>query len=202
MVKKGQEWSEYQIEYLREHYPSDRAEDIGRSIGKSKQSVQHKANRLGIKKEREAFFKERSKAMSGEHSGNFKGYLRRNSHGYILCYRPENPFASTHGLVMEHRLVMEEKLGFVLPKEWDVHHINGIKDDNRIENLALMTHKAHTILHNKAGRGQRKGSEHPLFKDVDIDAIDKLRAQGMSVRKACSILGISKTNYYKKVRSA
>ena len=91
-------------------------------------------------------------AMSGEHSGNFKGYRRRRPKGYIYCYVPDHPNASKHGLVPEHRLVMEKHLGFIIPKEFDVHHLNGIKDDNRIENLTVMTHAAHTILHNKAGR--------------------------------------------------
>ena len=62
--------------------------------------------------------------------------------------------ASAAGLVMEHRLVVEEHLGYYLPQGFDVHHINGVKDDNRIENLAVMTHKAHTLYHN-TNRGKK-----------------------------------------------
>lgn len=151
-MKRGQEWSEAQLDYLFNNYPGKRAEDIGKVIGKTKSSVQHKANRLGIKKDREAFFEEKSKAMRGEHSGNFKGYRQVTSRGYITRTCPGHPYATKKGLVMEHRLVVEEHLGFALPPEFDVHHINGNKKDNRIENLAIMTHGAHTAFHERERR--------------------------------------------------
>lgn len=50
---------------------------------------------------------------------------------------------------LEHRVIMEEALGFKISNEFVVHHINGNKKDNRLENLAVMTHKAHNILHNQ-----------------------------------------------------
>ena len=49
----------------------------------------------------------------------------------------------------QHMLLIEQKIGRRLLPNEDVHHKNGIKTDNRLENLELMTHAGHTAEHNR-----------------------------------------------------
>ncbi len=98
-----------------------------------------------------------SKALKGKYIGslnkNFKGGRRKIKQGYIKIYKPEHPFTDNKGYIMEHRLVMEKMLGRYLKPEERVHHLNGIKDDNRPENLKLFPNEnEHQKFHNPKGK--------------------------------------------------
>lgn len=57
--------------------------------------------------------------------------------GYVLLKDSGHPNAQKNGLVLEHVKVMSEVLGRPLLPDENVHHINGVRDDNRPENLEL-----------------------------------------------------------------
>lgn len=58
----------------------------------------------------------------------------------MIVYAPEHPNARKSGDIAEHVVVMSEVLGRPLHKGESVHHRNGIRDDNRPENLELWAH--------------------------------------------------------------
>ena len=77
------------------------------------------------------------------HSSQWLGGRRKDERGYILIYSPNHPRATRHNYVYEHRLVMEQNIGRYLKRNEIVHHLNGVRDDNRIENLIITTLKKH-----------------------------------------------------------
>lgn len=66
-----------------------------------------------------------------------KGAGGLNSQGYWRLYKPGHPNAGKRGHILQHTLVMSEYLKRPLAKGETVHHKNGIRTDNRIENLEV-----------------------------------------------------------------
>lgn len=62
---------------------------------------------------------------------------RTEKSGYVSIHYPEHPNSHKSGRLYEHTYVMSEHLGRPLKPNENVHHINGVRDDNRIENLEL-----------------------------------------------------------------
>jgi hypothetical protein len=87
------------------------------------------------------------KGHVGQHHPRWRGGFTYRK-GYKRLYLPKHPSATKGGLISEHRLIMENYLGRTLENDEIVHHINGIRDDNRIENLEIMSPGEHSTLHN------------------------------------------------------
>ncbi len=80
---------------------------------------------------------------SGVNSRNWKGGRKKEKEGYTRAYSPDHPRAVTGKYVMEHIIIWEEVNKCLLPKGWVIHHFNGIKNDNRIENLLALPDRTH-----------------------------------------------------------
>ncbi len=96
-------------------------------------------------------------------NSKYRDYKRRMTpDGYVLVSIKNHPY-STGGYVREHRLVIEDWLRIndpdnpflvdvdgikYLREEYQVHHCNRIKIDNRPENLVVVTQSAHNGIHN------------------------------------------------------
>jgi endogenous inhibitor of DNA gyrase (YacG/DUF329 family) len=94
----------------------------------------------------------RRNALDRTHNGR---RVQMNQAGYIKVWEPENSGAH-EGWMLEHRVVMERHLGRLLSRTETVHHQNGVKDDNRLENLVVLSRAAHTAVTNKETVAKRK----------------------------------------------
>ena len=82
----------------------------------------------------------RGEKRRGENNGYWRGG-RTSANGYTLIR--VNHCSGAGAYRPEHHIVWEEANGRPLPKGWVIHHLNGIKDDNQIENLMAMPRNSH-----------------------------------------------------------
>ena len=73
-----------------------------------------------------------------EFNRSWKGGRTKHHAGYVMMRVPDHPRARNNGgYVFDHILAMEQLLGRRLFPDETIHHRNGVKDDNRPENLEL-----------------------------------------------------------------
>lgn len=119
-------------------------------------------------------------------------------HGYIKLYCPEHPkcvrvnenrakkfpdrYWPKDKYVWEHRLVMEKHLGRYLKPNEVIHHINGIRDDNRLENLIVFQSNAEHLAHDLKGKC-------PKWSEEGVKRIRAAVAQRVARDRALKELG-------------
>lgn len=101
----------------------------------------------------------REKAAKVREEWRDRPYVRR---GYVYLLLPKKHkfycMVRQNGYILEHRLVMAEHLNRALKADEIVHHINGNKADNRLENLEILSRSVHANLHKKGfEQGYRDG---------------------------------------------
>jgi len=101
---------------------------------KCRRKFKHGHNRYGI---------------TGENHQNWKGGFWISHGGYKLVMDKQHIRADKDGYVKEHILNYEKYYKCCILKSTIIHHINGIKTDNRIENLRAMTASIHSSYHRK-----------------------------------------------------
>lgn len=141
-------WTDCEVDALKKYYgqvTNDRLQEL--IPNKTPVAIYKKARKLGLNISDEIKFQNRSKANRGEKCNFWKGGKKTSPAGYRLVLMPSHPRADSIGYVFEHIVVFEQATGISVPKGCCIHHLNGIKDDNRIENLCLMSHGAHTAMH-------------------------------------------------------
>ena len=126
-------------------------------------------------------FKEEPK--KGKDNRLWKRGWYRHDKGYKMVHKPYHPYSNKYGYIMNHRVVLEQyysiKFGipiYIMPY-FDVDHINGIKNDDRPQNLQFLTKREHKRKHMLGNK------MHPPLKDFS--------------KRFCKICG-AKTTYIDK----
>lgn len=137
---------------------------------KTNMAIYKKAYKMGLRKTPEIEFKNRSESRARDKSSSWKGGKKVTAKGYCQVLIPEHPRADANGYVMEHIVVWESHTGIIVPMSCCIHHLNGDKTDNRIQNLCLMDRAAHTVFHHtglkRSDETRKKISEARLKSNV------------------------------------
>lgn len=150
---KNRDWLKHQYIDLKKSTLQIASEfEIGRTtintwLEKLEIPIRSTSEALKGRKLSEATKKKIGESQKGEKNWRWMGGRKYDHNKYIEIYTPNHPNANTSSYVYEHRLVMEKYIGRYLTKEEKVHHINGVKDDNRIENLIITSQSNHRNLH-------------------------------------------------------
>ena len=124
-------------------------------------------------------------AHSGENNPSWRGGWHLSSHGY-------KKIRVDGGYEYEHRRNMELHLGRKLETGEDVHHLDGNKQNNSLDNLLLMSARDHRLLHGN----QRNGSRNNKAKLDEQQVVDmrKMYGDGETTRTLAELFGVDISN--------
>lgn len=209
-------WSKADADLLKEKYELSTADELKAMFpSRNIESIRKKARKLGLYVPKEIKFINRSRAVSGNKSSNWKGGKKITAKGYVEILDKDNRRANKNGYVLEHVAVWERENNKEIPSGYCIHHLNGNKSDNRIENLQLLTISDHTKLHNRGRKLSKEAKEkisqkakmrfadktrHPFYKSINITRMREMRDSGMRVNDICTEFSISKRTYYNKMK--
>lgn len=126
-------WSEEDLRFLKDNYPTRKGKWCAEQLNRPFHATHKMAAKLGLKAEWK--------------------HTSITSQGYVV------DTSDRSNRILKHRKVMEEHLGRKLSSEEIIHHINGVKTDNRIENLEITNRSDHPKMHMKDIQGARKSNK-------------------------------------------
>jgi len=143
--------SDKQEEQIRRLYVEEKLSEpeIAIRLKLCRMTVSHRVRALGINRTSQESLKLRGTTPSGSAHWNWRGGMRKmpnraKSGNYILLSIPNHPRANKRGYVAEHILVWEEYHKRTMPKGYVIHHLNGVSNDNRADNLVAMPRAGHS----------------------------------------------------------
>ena len=122
-------------------------QEVGELIEKSGKTIGR------LFKKHELHIRTKSENQLGENNNAFNPNSIYTEDGYVEIWDGKKR-------ILEHRFVMEKHLGRKLSSEEIVHHINGIKDDNQLKNLKIVTNSTHRKEHKLPENQWSKHYEH------------------------------------------
>ena len=151
-MNKKKNINEYEIQKM---YKSGMSVyEIGEKLGFHGTLIHSRLKRMGLKlrslseAQKVAHKTGRAKSMFKPMDDHpyWKGGKTQTGGGHILLKIPNHPSATKRGCILEHRYVWEKTYNKKIPRGYDIHHLNGIKTDNRPENLIAIKHNEHRNL--------------------------------------------------------